>query len=149
MGTSPSVHPPESGRETPPSLADAWGFNLKALVAQELVHLQEMVKELAEIRNEAQQLSLKTLQDAQSAANVHLLNVIDSADKLSKATINSLSNVQANENDEQGVSSSSLIDSVDKTMQQLNATLAALQTVLTDVVSNMASGRPPVNKSGQ
>jgi len=136
----------------PPGQRDLYGLNAKLV-------FEETFKELAEIRNEAQQqslqtltqsnqLALKTLADAQSAANVHLLNVIDSADKISKATINSLANVEANEDIDQGESSDSMIDSIAKTMEQVVTTLAAIQTTMTDVLANMSSGRPPVNKTG-
>lgn len=165
--------PPTSGRECPPGQSDAWGLNLKALVAQEMLALQDLMKELDEIRNNAQQqetqaltdahqLAVKTLSDAQSAANTHLLNVIDSADKISKATINSLSNVQANENQEQSSQSNVTIDDVGKVMnsttedlkQSFNLGLASLSNTFTEQINALTAqimaltialtGRPPV-----
>ena len=128
-GTTPLIQGKEEG----------YALNLKMLI-------EETVKDLAELRDnheklamqvltESHQLALKTLSDAQSAANVHLLNTIKAADQLATATVNSLSNVEANQDTEQATAAFSTIDDI-ATM------LKSLTVVLNTILANMATGRP-------
>jgi len=148
-----------------PTLAtnEAYNLNLKGIV-------EETIKDLAELRDkyeqqgvqvltQSNQLALKTLQDAQSAANVHLLNVIDSADKLSKSTITHLATIAANEEEEQAEEADITMDDVAKLMESTTTVIvkaldsqatamAGIAAAMQAIAANMATGRPPVNQSG-
>jgi hypothetical protein len=134
--------------EAPPGQSHAYGLNMKMLV-------DETVKDLAELRDkyeaqalqvltDAHQLALKTQTDAQSAANVHLLNVISTAQKVSESSVLHLATVAANEEEEQATGANVTIDDIGKVMQtmtdQLNKTLTSgLMAIL-----QALTGRPPV-----
>jgi hypothetical protein len=138
-GTATPATPSVVGKD------EAYALNLKSMI-------EESTKDLAELRDKYEQLglqtlanlnqmALKTLSDAQSAANTHLLNVIDSADKISKSTIVHLATVAANEEEEQETDFDITADDINKISQAVTAAITA-------VLANMATGRPPVNQSG-
>jgi predicted choloylglycine hydrolase len=174
MSSSPTPVTPAPGNRYPDGLNEAYGFNLKMLAEETLKDLRELTEsyqqqalqtltdahaQSVKTITDAQNLAQKTNTDAQNAANVHLLNIIGTAHKLSEATVNSLANVFANMNEEQEETSDVTIDDVAKLMESQTTILAKALDSLTSaqegiaaamqaIAANMATGRPPANVTG-
>lgn len=120
--------------QVPPAISEAYALNLKLMV-------EETIKDLAELRDNHEALALKTLTDSQAAANVHLLNTIDACQKLSQATALNLATLGGNVVDQQAQVGALSSDDLAKITQSVTAAVTA-------VLSNMATGRPPVSEAG-
>jgi hypothetical protein len=143
---------PTAAPQIPQGLAELYALNGKLLFDETLKDMSELQKtyeqQALQVLTDAHQLALKTQSDAQSAANVHLLNVIGTAHKMSEASLVHLATVAANEEAEQEDEADTTIDDLAKVMESMTVQLNGVITALNAVVANMATGRPPVNQSG-
>jgi hypothetical protein len=143
---------PTAAPQIPQGLAELYALNGKLLFDETLKDMSELQKtyeqQALQVLTDAHQLALKTQADAQSAANVHLLNVIGTAHKMSEASLVHLATVAANEEAEQEDEADTTIDDLAKVMESMTVQLNGVITALNAVVANMATGRPPVNQSG-
>lgn len=145
-------NPPSAQPQIPQGLAELYALNGKLMFEEALKDLSELQKtyeqQALQVLTSAHQLALKTQADAQSAANVHLLNVIGTAQRVAEASVVHLATIAANEEEEQETEADSTIDDLGKLMQSVTVQLNGILTALNAVAANMATGRPPVNESG-
>jgi len=145
--------------ERPPGMKDIAALNAKIVQGEEIKDLSELrdkfeqlgLQTLVDLHKNAEeihQVALKTLSDAQSAANVHLLNVIGTAQKVSEDSWFNLSDISADKEIEQETAALGAVDDMLKVMQGITVALTGIAAAMQAVASNMATGRPPVNQSG-
>ena len=130
MSTTPTPVTPE----VPPGKDAVMGLNLK-------LGYDETLKDLAELRDNHEKLALEILADAHAAANTHLLNIIDAAQKLSQATALNLATLGAQAVQQQGITGALSADDLAKITQAVTAAVSA-------TLANMATGRPVVSVPG-
>ena len=116
--------PPES------CLGGAWPANLKFMFEQLLKRAEELDVHFD-----------KLVTDAQSAANIAILNAVNNSDLLSKQALRHNELAAADQWEEQATVSTVSDDDLAKITQTVTSAITA-------TLANMATGRPPVNQSG-
>lgn len=113
-----------------PCLGGAWAANVKAM-------FEQFLKRAEELDNHFDKLVV----DAQSAANLALLNAVNTADLIAKKAVRDGDLAVANEWQEQQTGAGISQDDVAKITEAVTAAITA-------VLANMATGRPPANVTG-
>jgi hypothetical protein len=90
----------------------------------------------------------KLITDAQSAANLALLNAVNNSDLLAKQALRHAELAASNEFEEQQTGTTLGSQTAALSNDDLAKITQSVTAAVTSVLANMASGRPPVNQSG-
>lgn len=132
----------------PPGLSEGWAANYKLLFDQVMQRLSEHDQLFDDARAHRDALFEKLVTDAQSAANLALLNAVNNADALAKSSLRHSEIAAADQWGEQADIDYVTTDDLNKLNQTITAQIQAGFAAVTATLANMATGRPPVNQSG-
>jgi hypothetical protein len=118
-------------------LGGAWPANLKFM-------FEQLVKRAEELDSHFD----KVVTDAQSAANLALLNAVNNADLLAKQALRHAELAASNEFEEQQTGTTLGTQTAALSNDDLAKITQSVTAAVTAVLANMATGRPPVNQSG-
>lgn len=138
-----------------PSLGDAWPANIKLMFdqymasmaqlnAQSAKRMEELDAHFDSLITDSRQAQNKLVADAQSAANLALLNAVNNSDALAKQSLVNSTLSGQNEQVEQQTGATMSQSQMNAQLTSLNAQLVTLVAIL----GQIAVGRPPANPTG-
>jgi hypothetical protein len=147
MSISPNPELPRD-YDTPAGGHEGWAANFKLMFDQMLQRLSEHDQLFDDGLQEARGQNAKLVTDAQSAANLALLNAVNNADLLAKQAIRHADLIAADELEEQQSGTTIGTQTAALSNDDLAKITQAVTAAISSILANMASGRPPANTSG-
>lgn len=135
-------------KDIPAGAHEGWAANWKFLFDSMLERFQEHQQTYDDGLHEAHSQFNKLVTDAQSAANLALLNAVNNSDLLAKQAIRHAELAASDQFEEQQSGTTIGTQTAALSNDDLAKITQAVTAAITSILANMASGRPPVNVAG-